>query len=97
MQREIDIIFLELFVHRLNMYIPSVTKDNIISFIHGYESGKKQNDLTQTISELLESKYNIEKKACGWPHQIQTYSKRKRLSWVDGFKLIINEIIELKD
>ena len=75
--REIDLNTLMHFITRTEMYIGKVSKESVISFIHGYEIGTEEKcNISGSISDLLSNEFNIEKMATGWIGQIEEYSKQ---------------------
>ena len=75
------------------MYVQPISKDTVQSFVSGYEYCKKSDYLTRQISSHLKTKYFIEKPAMGYPYQIEIFSKKHSLSWVDGFVKITKEVL----
>lgn len=93
----LSISILSHFILRTGMYIPSLTKDNAVSFLTGFQAGNKHNfNLIENISKHLENEYNIYGSNLGWPNQIEIYSTNKGLKWISGFKKISLEIFCLK-
>ena len=92
--RNIDLQSLLVFLTRMEMYIYPCNKQNIVSFITGYESGAQgECTFTQDLSKKLSVKYNIKKYATGWSNQIDRYSEEKNIQWVDAFVLITSELL----
>ncbi|KAA3620826.1 MAG: hypothetical protein DWQ02_28765 [Bacteroidetes bacterium] len=93
MEQKFDFIFLEQFIKRIPMYTGEEEQSLIVAFVHGYEAGKANKNLTDEISKILNIDYGISKPAVGWPYQVKVYSEKNNCSWVEGFKAIIQEII----
>ncbi len=82
------------FITRTSMFVNPVDNFNVVSFIHGYELGRKRKcDLTQLIKQLLKQKYNVSYSSDGWPGQITRQAKNLSLSWVTTFKITVLEIL----
>ena len=94
MQHDLDKKSLEHFINRMGMYIHPTSKETIVSFIHGYEVGRGNQELTNLISQLLDEQFGIKRKATGWPNQIESYSKKKEINWIEGFKEIMQILIK---
>jgi hypothetical protein len=80
------------FLDRPLMYLYKIEKEQIVAFIHGFEIGNNP-QFTDELSNLLENKYKIKRRALGWPFQVQKFSEIKSLDWFDAFKLLSNELI----
>ncbi len=85
---------LEHFLNRTSLYVTPVNRDTIVSFIHGYEIGLKNNNLTDGLKKLLANKYDIMYSSDGWPGQIYRLSERLNLTWIDTLKKLTFELIE---
>lgn len=82
------------FITRTGMYINPTNKENIQSFITGYEIGRrKECKFIDQIKEVLANKYSCNHRATGWVGQIQELSKKRNSSWVITFKKISIEIL----
>jgi len=93
MQKQ-DVESLLKFLERPGMYIHPTDRTNIISFIHGYEfatDGKC--NFTEILSNILIEKYRIKYFATGWPDQIERYSGKNGMSWVESFFLLASETL----
>jgi len=89
-----DVIKLIYFNTRMGMYICPSNKANVVAFLHGYEYGSDSDfKLTDEIKSLLINKYKIKESNMGWPHQIDTFSKKKSIEWMDAYLLISSEIL----
>ena len=89
-----DVENLSNFVKRPGMYIPRTDSANIISFIHGYESGAQGKcKFSDALSKLLTEKYLIKKYATGWSNQIERYSEKECVSWVEAFSQTASEVL----
>lgn len=83
---------LSFFIQRMEMFLPLIDKNNIISFIHGYEAGINEKRITENITALLSKKYKIDYDTLGWPEQIQKYTFKNSVNWIEAFKQICNKI-----
>ncbi len=82
------------FIIRTGMYIHPQDENNIVSFIHGFESGTKSKcNFSRLSKELLSEKYKIEYLSDGWPGQIKRLADKLSISWTVTFKRISFEII----
>jgi len=82
------------FVDRPGMYIGITDSTNIISFIHGYELGAKGKcDFTELLSGALSEKYKTKKFATGWSNQIERYSQKMGIEWVEAFCSLSSELL----
>ena len=89
-----DVEGLSKFIERPGMYIPTTDRDNIVSFVHGYEHGTKGKcKFTDALSNLLAEKYSIKKHATGWSNQIERYSEEISESWVETFTQTASEVL----
>lgn len=81
------------FLHRMPMYLSDITKENIVSFMHGVDLGTSWKPYwTQLLSEFIETNYSISNGAKGWANQIEILAKNEDSSWQDTFK---NSMLEL--
>ena len=93
---EDDVKCLSNFLEKPGMYIVSMDKTNITSFIQGYELGTQGRcKFTETLSDLLASKYNIKKYATGWSNQIGRYCESNEELWVETFIQLGFEVLSL--
>lgn len=81
------------FLIRPGMYINPTDKNNILSFIFGYEAGLNNRNFTNEIIKLLEEKYKIPFLSMGWIGQIDVFALKKKCDWIVAFKQIGLEII----
>ena len=82
-----------LFITRTGMFIGKVSKESIISFIHGYEIGTEGKcNISNLISELLTNEFDIKKMATGWNGQIEEYSKERNQNWILSFRQLTLKI-----
>ncbi|MGH2666399.1 hypothetical protein [Flavobacterium sp.] len=87
--------FLIFFIEKTGMFMSQIDKNNIVSFLTGYEIDKQnKNIITQKISEIVSRKYNIEYRNTGWLGQISRLSTELGLDWVATFKQIIQEVLK---
>ena len=81
------------FIIRTGMFIAPIDEHNIISFIHGFETGRyNQCDFTYQINKYFDEK-KIPCRSDGWAGQIRRFSNKKCLSWPDAFKRISLDIL----
>ncbi|MEO6252973.1 MAG: hypothetical protein ABIO79_06695 [Ferruginibacter sp.] len=86
------------FINRTGIYIPIIDKENIISFLSGYEIGTNgECAFIHNLSEYIEKEYKIERTSIGWPGQVQQYSTENNLEWVTSFKKIASEYLAKSD
>ena len=87
--------FLIFFIEKTGMFVTQLDRNNLVSFLTGYEIGKQnKNRITENISDLIANKYKIEYRNTGWPGQITELSNKFSLSWVETFKVIVQEILK---
>lgn len=82
------------FINRMGMYFWPIEKETIVAFVHGYHIGNDESNLLSDLKAQLTDKYGIPEKATGWPGQIEQFSKSRECSWVEGFTVLVNELIE---
>jgi hypothetical protein len=88
--RETDINILMYFITRTGMYVGKESKETITSFIIGYEVGANGNvRISEHISQLLSSEFNIEMQADGWLGQIERFADKNKKTWTSSFKEIV--------
>ncbi len=93
MTKDDKTIFLQ-FITLTGMFINPVDDKNVVSYIHGYETGTKHKcDFTQLSKQLLTDKYKIGYSSDGWPGQITRLAKKLSLNWVTTFKRTALEIV----
>jgi hypothetical protein len=89
-----DKILLIHFVTRTGMYICPNDIHNIHSFIHGYETGRKNKcHFYKLLKGLLSTKYKIAYSNDGVPGQLKRLSIKKSTSEIVTFKKIALEVI----
>lgn len=81
-----DKLFLIRFITRTNMFVHPVNRDTVVSFIHGYEAGKDNQNFTFMVKQLLTEKYAVYSSSDGWPGQMGRYARRCSWGWVAAFK-----------
>jgi len=85
---------LSAFIKRVGMYAPGESNESIISFINGYELGRKNRcKFSIEMSNLLESKYKLKRRAMSWIGQLSEYSEENNLTWSQSFKIIGSELL----
>lgn len=82
------------FLLRPGMYVYPITRDNIISFLVGYEIGSRDRcKFTDLIGRKLEQKYHVEGSIYRWPDQIDRYASARYADWVQAFLTIATEVL----
>ena len=75
------------FIHRPGMFIRENSKENIISFIHGFEYARNMEcEFTAKLSEHFKLVFGIEVRAVGWPYQITMLAEKLNEDWIVVFK-----------
>jgi hypothetical protein len=77
------------------MYVYPVNKSSVVSFIHGYEIGLKNDVFTKGLQSILVNKYKISYNADGWPGQVSRLSKKIDQNWEETFKMVSNEYLNI--
>lgn len=86
------------FLYRPSMYVGNVTRDNIVSFMHGTDFGKrKEPHWTKLLREFISIRFKINGGAMGWPNQVEIYCNREGLEWTEGFKKLMITMIKDSD
>lgn len=85
---------LKLFLSKPNLWISSINKSSVVSFIHGFEAGAKNCFFTNQIKQYMEMEFEIFGSNQGWPNQISIYAKKNGLEWDDAFFKISIKILE---
>ncbi|MGH1484986.1 MAG: hypothetical protein ACRBCI_02125 [Cellvibrionaceae bacterium] len=92
--RESDAKSLLAFISRMGMYIFEEDKENIRSFLTGYEVGSLgECCFTEMLSNKLEEKYKIKKYATGWSDQVERYAGQSNIDWQQAFQLVASEVL----
>ena len=79
---------------RMSMYVVPVSEKTVVAYLHGYDNGAHGKcGFTDRIRVKLETKYQIEYRACGWPEQIQRYAEKTNLDWLQAFNVIGGEVL----
>lgn len=82
-----DKIFFLGFIFRTAMYIGSEEENSIISYVRGYENGRRSKcDFTILLSKHFEDKLSIKLDPRGWTGQIQEYADKRKSKWITVFK-----------
>jgi hypothetical protein len=81
------------FIVRTPMFIVPQDKNNIVSFLHGYEYGDRTSNLSALLKDFLTRKFNIPEVSTGWPGQIERLARRQAQHWVRTLKQVILELI----
>jgi hypothetical protein len=80
------------FLRRTGMYVSPITRDNITSFMIGYEIGSRNKcEFTDLIYQKLEEQYHF--KSNSWPDQVNQYAIAETLDWVQAFLTIATEVL----
>lgn len=79
----------------MGMYIPSVDKNNVMSFLIGYQIDKEF-FFSNKIQSYLEER-GISSNALGMPEQVEQYAEHRNLDWVTAFIQISLEITAKED
>ena len=83
------------FLNRMGMFIFVQDRNNIVSYLHGYEEGRLKRCLfLKLLSEMIAKKYSIRYSSDGWWGQLDRLSKKLKKSWEDTFQLVALEILE---
>ena len=70
------------FITLTGMYIHPQDTSNVVSFITGYEIGRKTKcDFAQLSKQLLSEKYKIKCSSDGWSGQMKRLSEKFSISW----------------
>ncbi|SEL08087.1 hypothetical protein SAMN04487910_1653 [Aquimarina amphilecti] len=86
------------FLYRMSMYVSNVSRDNIVSFMHGADFGKcSEPHWTKLLNEFILIEYKIEGRAIGWSYQVELFSKQEGIEWTEGFKKLMLEMINKSD
>jgi hypothetical protein len=76
------------------MFVSQQDKNNMTSFVTGYELGRgRKSHFSSDIEFLVSNKYKQPYSGDGWPGQIERLSKKWKLPWPVTFKQIALEII----
>ena len=90
-----DIRSLNAFNSRMLMYVPAVSRESIVSYLHGYEAGSAGRcQFSASLSEWLSARHLIERMAQGWPHQMEVFAKKRSLSWIEAYQLASSEVLQ---
>lgn len=83
------------FLHRSAMYVGSITRENIVSFMHGVDFGRGIEPYwTHLLADFIFWKYKIKGGALGWPNQVEIYSKKENMDWPEAFKELMLQLIK---
>jgi hypothetical protein len=82
------------FISTMGMYIGHCDEHGIVSFIDGYECGRRGHcKFTRMLSAELADRKRIRADCLGWPGQVKRFGKRGGLGWVPVFNLISSTIL----
>jgi hypothetical protein len=85
-------------VARIGMFIHPLEADSAINFIHGYETGTRdQCDFTKQLRQLLSDKYKLAYSNDGWPGQIRSLAKKRSSTWLIIFRRLTLETIATEE
>jgi hypothetical protein len=85
------------FVTRTGMYIPQQDHQNIVSFIHGFETGSGKNDFTEHIKTYIAKEFHLKANATGWNGLIERLSEKLNYGWTITFKKVSLEILMVNE
>lgn len=85
------------FISRMGMYISTQDKNNVISFITGYETGSGTCNFSQLFSEFISRECRIQAGATGWPGQIEQLSEQRAHSWLRTFRQVALQCLTEND
>jgi len=92
--RPIDVRNLTTFNARMGMYVCRSNRENIVSFLHGYECGAgAECQFTKILTEHLTRKHRVESNPSGWPDQIARLAERNSLDWMEIYLLVTEEVL----
>jgi hypothetical protein len=74
------------FISFTGMYISTPDKNNVVSFITGYEIGAKNCNFSNLFKDFITNKFKIKSVTTGWPGQIDLLSKKLSQNWLITFK-----------
>jgi len=90
-----DIRFLNAFNSRMSMYISFVSRESVVSYLHGYEAGSAGRcQFSASLSEWLSARHQIERMAQGWPHQVEVFAQERSLSWIEAYQRVSSEVLQ---
>ena len=83
------------FVNRPSMFVPRVDRDNITSFLHGFDVATPESDVrfTARLSEHIEVEYRIVAREFGWCGQVADVSVERGQDWVEAFQQFANAVL----
>ncbi len=85
------------FITRTGMYIQQQDYQNIVSFIHGFETGSGRNDFTEDIKNYIAKEFHIKTNATGWNGQIERLSEKLNYGLTITFKKVSLEILMVNE
>ena len=92
--RAVDVRKLVRFNTRMGMYICPSERSGVIAFLSGYENGTDgECKFTNILSEHLEKRHRVKRRAMGWPEQIGRLAERLSLEWMDVYLLTSSEVL----
>ncbi len=92
MMDDYDAKLLTQFLRRTGMYVSPITRDNITSFMVGYEIGSRYKcQFTDLIYQKLEEQYQF--KSNSWPDQVNQYAGAETLDWIQAFLTIATDVL----
>jgi hypothetical protein len=74
------------------MYVATPDKNNVVSFITGYEIGSTC-DFSNLFKSFIADKFKIPSGATGWPGQIERLAEKLSQSWSQTFKQVFLHFI----
>ncbi len=77
------------------MYVFSESRENIVAFVRGFESGASgECGFSKCLSDKLTNKYGIQAYATGWPDQVERLAVSTECDWFSAFRRVAKEILE---
>lgn len=73
------------FITRTGMYIHPVSRDTIISFIHGFEAGSFNREFSERFRHYIANKHQVRTGAAGWEGQLDQLADQRRENWLIVF------------
>lgn len=84
---EKDQRLLWMFTLRTGMYTLDESRESIVAFIKGYETGRGDEcNFISALSESMSNQHKIKPGAAGWIGQIHVLAEKLNLDWVTVFK-----------
>jgi hypothetical protein len=81
------------FITRTGMYISPISRDTIISFIHGLEVGSFNREFSEGFRQYLADKHQIRTGSTGWEGQLDQLVEKRRGNWRITFNRCVLDFI----